>query len=151
MQSTQSHFTDMSTQFLRKQPNRRSDLRAVAAIKHPHLSIVQVFKEPPLPQRDRDSDKPYRFRQPPPLTFFAAGDPLRPFPTPRSTPGCREEGRIIYTATPVSTPAQHCCKKARNGLRFNKRKRHSRSSRNACIPLRKSCERCRWGRSGACR
>ena len=75
MQSTQSHFTDMSTQFLRKHPNRRSDLRAVAAIKHPHLSIVQVFKEPLRQQRDRDSDKPHRFRQPPPRTFFTAGDP----------------------------------------------------------------------------
>ncbi|MCC4116909.1 hypothetical protein LLG90_16260, partial [Aromatoleum toluclasticum] len=42
----------------------------VAPTKHPHLSVVQFFKEPLPLQRERDSDKPYRFRQAPQQTFL---------------------------------------------------------------------------------
>ncbi|MCQ6964060.1 hypothetical protein GPA27_29130, partial [Aromatoleum toluolicum] len=38
--------------------------------KHPHLSVVQFFKEPLPKQRERDSDKLNRFRQAPQQTFL---------------------------------------------------------------------------------
>ncbi|MCC4118528.1 hypothetical protein LLG90_24520, partial [Aromatoleum toluclasticum] len=55
----------------------------VAPTKHPHLSVVQFFKEPLPLQRERDSDKPYRFRQAPQQTFFkSAAAPTTSFHSP---------------------------------------------------------------------
>ncbi|WP_211159943.1 hypothetical protein, partial [Aromatoleum aromaticum] len=79
-------FTDFCEHSIFAMPDLPEDNPATAATQYPHLSVVQLFKEPLPLQRERDSDRLRCCRQPPPASFLTTGEAPSTATAPRPPP-----------------------------------------------------------------